>query len=553
MSPDGRLVALVAADGLARMVEVESQQVIAVLASPRGMTDAVAYEPHGRGVLTMARAQREVTLWRASDWTPIWRVTLPGTPYYHMYNGGLAFAPDGRSAVVSPGSDTFLLDVETGALRARRTNTWDAVLDVAYGWGGRRIVVAEPSLAAHCQHNPNGGVVTILDPETLATVATAVDLGDYNSPGGYRGGGPVFRASPVDDLVLAVPRIEDGPDVRAFRLSDGGALPAPPITAMPVAFSPDGGSVLMTDGAALERVRVSDGSIVWTTMLGQLGSFGMSADGGVLAFGGAGGQLLRVLRAGDSVPAAVCAADEPSAPVGTPVASSLSSDGQLVALAAPNEIRVVRRGDGAVVTRIPDGLATPPAKVTLSPSARYVVTNAGTASVSSVFRVADGTRAGAFPVDTWNWANFVFSAARGSRLQQRVPECGVRDERDRSGLGRVVRRGRSAAHRRARNLDRLPRALPARDGHVARLRRVRRPAGGRNSGRLRPGGAAGGGSLSDGAHVAIWSRPTSGLVSSSGSCRPARARSRRWHRARRGRVGVCWSFPSPSRPGAAGR
>jgi WD40 repeat protein len=410
VSPDGRLVALVTADGLARIIAVESQQVIAVLASPRGMTDAVAYEPHGLGVLTMARAQREVTFWRASDWTPIWRVTLPGTPYYHTYNGGLAFAPDGRSAVVSPGSDTFLLDVETGALRARRTNTWDAVLDVAYGWGGRRIVVAEPSLAAHCQHNPNGGVVTILDPETLATIATAVDLGDYNSPGGYRGGGPVFRASPVDDLVLALPRIEDGPDVRAFRLSDGGALPAPAITAMPVAFSPDGGSVLMTDGAALERVRVSDGSIVWTTMLGQLGSFGMSADGGVLAFGGAGAQLLRVVRAGDSVPAAVCAADEPSTPVGTPVASSLSSDGQLVALAAPNEIRVVRRGDGTVVTRIRDGLSTPPAKVTLSPFARYVVTNAGTASVSSVFRVADGTRAGAFPIDTWNWASFVFSS-----------------------------------------------------------------------------------------------------------------------------------------------
>src|SRR5206468_570839 len=61
VSPDGRLVALVTADGLARIIAVESQQVIAALASPRAMIDAVAYDPHGGGVLTMARAQREVT------------------------------------------------------------------------------------------------------------------------------------------------------------------------------------------------------------------------------------------------------------------------------------------------------------------------------------------------------------------------------------------------------------------------------------------------------------------------------------------------------------
>jgi hypothetical protein len=408
VSPDGRLVALATADGLARVIAVESHQVIAVLASPRAMIDAVAYEPHGRGVLTMARAQREVTLWRASDWTPTWRATLPGPAYYHTYNGGLAFAPDGRSAVVSPGSDTFLLDAETGAVRAHRSNAWDAVLDVGFGWGGRRIIVAEPSLAAHCQHNPNGGAVTILDSETLKTIAIAVDLGDYNNPGGYRGA-PAFRASPVDDVIFVMPPIEDSPRVRAYRLSDGGALPPPPITAMPIAFSPDGASVLMTDGPALERRRVSDGSIVWTTTLGQLGAFGMSGDGGVLAFGGAGAQLLRVSSAADGTPTDVCAADEPSAPAGTPVASSLSSDGQLIALAGSNEVRVVRRGDGAVVTRIPDGLSTPPAKVTLSPFGRYVVTNAGPASVSSVFRVGDGMRAGAFPIDAWNWANFVFS------------------------------------------------------------------------------------------------------------------------------------------------
>ena len=389
------------------------------------MIDLVAYEPHGRGVLTLARAQREVTLWRASDWTPVWRATLPGLPYYHASGGGLAFAPDGQSAVVSPGSDTFVLDVATGAVRARRSNAWDAVLDVSYGWGGQRIVVAEPSLAAHCQHEPNGGTVTVLDAATLATVATVADLGEYGNPGGWRGL-PAFRASPVDDLVLVAPGVDDPPGLRAFRLSDGGALPAPAVTAMPLAFMPDGGSVVATDGGALERVRLADGVVTSVTMLGAAGPLGMSSDGGVLAFGGSGAALLRVLDAADGVPATLCSTDDPSgntsgppaasspSPSGLGATSALSFDGQLLALAAHGEVRVIRRSDGALVTRIPDGLTAEyePVRVTLSPLARFVVTQSqGAPSVSSVFRMSDGTRAGAFAVDSfgWNWVGVAFS------------------------------------------------------------------------------------------------------------------------------------------------
>ena len=425
VSPNGRDVALVTEDGLARLISVELQQVLAVLASPHAMIDLVAYEPHGRGVLTLARAQREVTLWRASDWTPVWRATLPGLPYYHASGGGLAFAPDGQTAVVSPGSDTFVLDVATGAVRARRSNAWDAVLDVSYGWGGQRIVVAEPSLAAHCQHDPNGGTVTVLDAATLATVATVADLGEYGNPGGWRGL-PAFRASPVDDLVLVAPGVDDPPGLRAFRLSDGAALPAPAVTAMPLAFMPDGGSVLATDGGALERIRLADGAVTSVTMLGAAGPLGLSSDGGVLAFGGSGGALLRVLDAPDGAPATVCSTDGPSgntagplaasspSPSGLGATSALSFDGLLLALAAPGGVRIIRRSDGAPVRWIPDGLPaeSEPVRVTLSPLARFVVTQSqGKASVSSVFRASDDTRAGAFAVDSygWNWVGVAFS------------------------------------------------------------------------------------------------------------------------------------------------
>jgi hypothetical protein len=440
VSPDGRFVALVTDDGIARLISVEQQQLVAVLASPRAMIDLVAYEPHGRGVLTLARAQREVTLWRASDWTPVWRVTLPGLPYYHASGGGLAFAPDGQSAVVSPGSDTFVLDVATGAVRARRSNSWDAVLDVSYGWGGQRIIVAEPSLAAHCQHDPNGGTVTVLDATTLAPVATVADLGSYGNPGGWRGV-PAFRASPVDDLVLVAPGIDDPPALRAFRLSDGGALPPPAFTAMamPLAFMPDGGSVLVTDGGALQRVRVADGAIASVTMLGAAGPLGMSSDGGVVAFGGSGAALLRVLDGPDGIPATICDTDDPTgntsgpagssspSPSGPGTTSALSFDGQLLAVAAHGEVRVLRRADGALVRRIPDGLSADyePVRVTLSPLGRFVVTQSqARGGVFSVFPVSEGSRVGAFAPDGygWSWVGMAFS-----QREDRAYSNGYRD------------------------------------------------------------------------------------------------------------------------------
>ena len=147
--------------------------------SARDDSDDVAFAPDGRAILTLARAQREVTLWRLADWTPaapVWTTILPGHRYDQMFGGGLAFAPDARSVVVSPGTDVFVLDAATGAVRASPNNTRGAaVLDVAYGLDGSRIVVALPSLAAHCNHVPNGGTVALFD-ANLQLVATLADF-----------------------------------------------------------------------------------------------------------------------------------------------------------------------------------------------------------------------------------------------------------------------------------------------------------------------------------------------------------------------------------------
>ena len=409
VSPDGRLVALAPTDGVVRVVEVASRQVIAVLAPPRATIDFVAFEPSGRGILTLASGEREVTLWRALDWTPVWTTSLEGVRYQLRFGGGVAFAPDGRAAVVSAGDDTFLLDVASGVVRSTR-KARGAVLDVAYGWGGRRIVVAEASLIAHCVHHPNGGIVTVLDAATLGEVARVADLGNYGNPGGYRGT-PAFRASPAGDLVLVVPTVDEPPGVHAFRLSDGSPLPAPGLATLPAAFMPDGASVLLNEGGALRRIRLADGSDISVTMLGDSGPIAVSGDGSTVAFGGSGAQLLRVWSTSDVVPETVCAGEPPTTPGYQQQPASISRDGQVLALATGTGIRVVRRADGAPIITVPT-----PGSPVLSPSGRILVTAPTLATPPAlVSRAGDGARMAELPGDEWWWTSFAFSP-RENRL-----------------------------------------------------------------------------------------------------------------------------------------
>jgi len=408
VSQDGRLVALAPADGVVRVVEVASRQVVAVLAPPRATIDFVAFEPSGRGILTLASGEREVTLWRALDWTPVWTVALPGDRYQLRFGGGVAFAPDGRQAVVSPGDETFLLDVASGMVRFTRPAR-GAVLDVAYGWGGRRVVVAEASLIAHCVPRPNGGIVAVLDAGTLGGVAQVADLPTYGSPGS--GGIPAFRASPVDDLVLVMPRVDEPPGLHAFRLSDGSPLPAPGLATMPAAFMPDGASVLVSEGGALRRIRLADGTDIAITTLADSGVVAVSGDGSTVAFGGSGAQLLRVWNTSDAVPETVCAGEPPTTPGYQQKPAAISQDGQVLALATGTGIRVVRRADGASIVTLPT-----PGSPVLSPSGRILVTAPTLPTPPAlVSRAGDGARLAELPGDEWWWMSFAFSS-REDRL-----------------------------------------------------------------------------------------------------------------------------------------
>ena len=78
---DGSRVALIGIDGVARIVDVASRMVVGVLAPPRASVGLAAFSPSGGTILTVARGERQVTLWRVDTFAPIWTTTLPGHTY----------------------------------------------------------------------------------------------------------------------------------------------------------------------------------------------------------------------------------------------------------------------------------------------------------------------------------------------------------------------------------------------------------------------------------------------------------------------------------------
>jgi WD40 repeat protein len=413
-SPDGGSIALAAADGIVRVVEVASRQVVAVLPAPRATIDFVAYEPAGRGILTLASGEREVTLWRTSDWAPVWTVSLPGHRYQQRFGGGVAFAPDGRSAIVSAGDDTFLLDVATGATLARHTAT-GVTLDVAYGWGGKRVVVAEASTAAPCVHAPNGGVVSILDGATLEKLANVANLGDSNAPGGYRGI-PAFSASPTGDFVLVGPNVDQPPALLTYRLSNATALAPLSLTAMPVAFMPDGTGVVVRANGQLEIVDLDGRGVLASTPDSGTGPVAVSPDGKSIALGGSAHDMLRVWNVGDPLPSPVCGTADSDAPAAVTAPVSLSGDGQYVAVGTGSQLRLFRIAD-AFVLRSFEVDPGPIGRVVLSPDVAFVLAASNTSPPlpMTIIRTVDGGFVNSLPAGGWWWPDVTFSP-RGDEL-----------------------------------------------------------------------------------------------------------------------------------------
>jgi WD40 repeat protein len=390
---DGSLIALIGIDGIARIIDVASRTVVGVLAPPRASVDLAAFSPDGDAILTVARGERQVTLWRADTFAPIWTTTLPGHLYDNAYGGGAALSPDGAAALVSPGGgDLYLLDTATGAIRVTSSQLSGVVLNVAYGWHGRRIALLTAPVIGMCTYSPHGGRVTTLDPDTLAPLATPMSwplTGDESPEPGQ------LLVAADADLIITTPldTYPNPPVPKAFRISDGSPLPAPPIESFPLALSPDGAAALMGSAGALQLVRLADGASIATTTAVAPTAVAFSADGSTIAAGSSGDNLLGIWQpvSGPMVP--TCTANSRASAWN--VRTSLSADGATIAVDWGSQIRVLRRADGSRISTIDHGDQST-AWLTLSPDARYVIGEFSDLTSPdypmAVFRTSDGAQ-----------------------------------------------------------------------------------------------------------------------------------------------------------------
>ena len=417
ISPDGRRAALVGGEGVVRVVDLASRQVVGLLAPPRASVRRVAFSPLGDAILTVANGEREVSLWRADTFQPLWTTSLPGQSYayYSELSGVAAFSPDGKSALASPGVDLFLLDLGTGAIRATRLSAPDSVvLDAAYGRGGLQAVVADSPIQGHCSRGPHGGAITALDPGTLADGPVLMQWGGYGSAdNAARAEMLVARDG---DLVLT-PGSAAAPGIQAFRLSDGSPLPAPALPTFPLALTADAGAALLYQDGQLTLIRPSDGGIIGQTAETVVGPVAMTGDGGTIAIGGASDRLLSVWHSPDLAPSVVCSVDQADTITTSVGTTGVSADGETLAMSWGPEIRVVRRADNArLATLSHDGGAV--AVFRLSPDARYVLARFYSGDVKPtaspqpllLFRVAGGGSALELAADgaRFDWNSFRF-------------------------------------------------------------------------------------------------------------------------------------------------
>jgi hypothetical protein len=388
LNTDGTRAALIGTDRIARIVDVASHTVVGVLAPPRAGVDLAAFSPAGDTILTVSKGERLATLWRTDTFAPVWTTGLPGHTYYNSWQGAAVFSPDGAKAAVSPGSSLYLLDVGTGTLLTTRTS--DAVLGAAYGWNGRRLVVEESGVFGMCAPTLANGSVTILDPSTLAPIATPISwplMSDEGPPPGQ-----MVVAANADLLVTSGPLGYPWPV--AFQVSDGSVLPSPYIDTMPLAVTPDGTAGAILAGGQLVLQQLSDGGVLATAPVASASATAMSADGTTFALGAKGASLLGVWQPATNTWAAVCSAE--ARPSGATYRGPLlSADGQTVTVNWATQLRILHRTDGAPIATI-DGAGQPIGEVTQSADGAYAIVNVpGTTAGTTrtlVYGTADGTQ-----------------------------------------------------------------------------------------------------------------------------------------------------------------
>jgi WD40 repeat protein len=367
-SPDGRQVATASADGTVRVYDSGSGRQVALLEAHGGPVYAVAFSPDGTRLATASR-DRTVRLWEPGSWRE--EAVLAGhagTVYGAAFDGG------GRLlATASQDGTVRIWDVATGRTQAVLEGHGDRVFGVAFSPDGRRVAsgsadgtarvwdAASGASIAICRHPFRVNAVAFVeDGERIATASGDGLLRVWDAAAGREAVRLRGHAGRLWSLAVAprTARAATGADDGTMRIWDLGAGAGPVVRGaermLAVAVAADGGAIAI--GTAGGQVLECDAAtFVPRETLdaggGRVNAVAYAADGRTLAAAGDDGRVRLWSRPGSPEPAVI----EPHARRVYSVA--FSADGARLVTAA--EDRTARVWDRALPSPLTPPLRHP--------------------------------------------------------------------------------------------------------------------------------------------------------------------------------------------------
>ncbi len=221
-SPDGRRMLTGSDDGLARLWDVDTAQILRVFRGHTGSVRSVAFSPDGKFVLT-GSADTTAMLWKIDTGRPV-QVFAGHTDWVRS----VAFSPDGKSVLTGSDDNTAQLwDANNGDIKQIFKGHTDSVTSVTFSPDGRYILTGSGDKTAQLWDVSSGLSLRTFRGHTSSIYGVAFSPdGRYVLAGGYDGTARLWDSASTDLL----------------RLYDVGR------SVLSVAFSPDGKSVLTGSG-----------------------------------------------------------------------------------------------------------------------------------------------------------------------------------------------------------------------------------------------------------------------------------------------------------------